>query len=263
MRPPRYIADRRNHKLSHLQTCPTTWDWCSGWSVPAGVSLLLFGERGDELAAEGRDVRYHAAPDQVSLAEGRLVHPGCPSVLQVILYSQGARSVDALHYPGRDRDEPAVADDADGLAALVHLSDETRDLRVAPELVRSPAAGDDDPVELRSIYVLCRSVRPGLEEVLAGDRLEAGTDGDHLRLLLPQPHDRHPVLEVLEPFGHQHDYLLPAKPHPFSFRSSFKSLFTASLASSPPSSRARVSSGTASAPLPERRRLSAASRCEW
>jgi hypothetical protein len=36
--------------------------WCARW---CGVRPLLFGERGDELAAEVRDVGDDAAPDQV------------------------------------------------------------------------------------------------------------------------------------------------------------------------------------------------------
>src|SRR3712207_8921597 len=40
-----------------------------------------------------------------------LFRSSCSGVLQVILYAQGARSVDALNYTGGDRDEPAVADE--------------------------------------------------------------------------------------------------------------------------------------------------------
>jgi hypothetical protein len=41
--------------------------------VPTGVTctVLLFGERRDELAAEGRDIPDHAAPDQVKMSCGR------------------------------------------------------------------------------------------------------------------------------------------------------------------------------------------------
>ena len=40
--------------------------------VPTGVwcTVLLFGERRDELAAEGRDIRDHAAPDRVKIGYG-------------------------------------------------------------------------------------------------------------------------------------------------------------------------------------------------
>ena len=40
---------------------------------PLGVwcTVLLFGERRDELAAEGRDIPDHAAPDQVKMCCGR------------------------------------------------------------------------------------------------------------------------------------------------------------------------------------------------
>ncbi len=52
--------------------------------VDAGVcgraaSPLLFGERGDELAAEGRDVRDHAAPHRVmKLCKCPVPRPGRP-----------------------------------------------------------------------------------------------------------------------------------------------------------------------------------------
>jgi hypothetical protein len=52
-----------------------------------GVSIgvlnipLLLGQGDDEFAAEGGDVWDHAAPDQVALAERRLVHPGRAGVL--------------------------------------------------------------------------------------------------------------------------------------------------------------------------------------
>ena len=49
--------------------CNTLWhsdargmDWCTDRWVAAP---LLFGERGDQLAAEGRDIGDHAAPDRV------------------------------------------------------------------------------------------------------------------------------------------------------------------------------------------------------
>jgi len=51
--------------------------------VSAGVrpSSLLLGQGCDEFAAEVRDVGDDAAPDQVALAERRLVHPGHAGVL--------------------------------------------------------------------------------------------------------------------------------------------------------------------------------------
>src|ERR687898_473341 len=101
--------------------------WCSGWSV---TPPLLLCERRHQFAAEGGDVRDDAAPDQVPLAEGGLVHPSRPCVLQIVLDAEGASRADALHYAGGDGDQPAVADDPDGLAGLVDLSDEAGDLRI-------------------------------------------------------------------------------------------------------------------------------------
>jgi hypothetical protein len=51
--------------------------WCA-------VSSLLLGQGGHEFAAEVGDIGDHPAPDQVTLAERRLVHPGRAGVLQVV-----------------------------------------------------------------------------------------------------------------------------------------------------------------------------------
>src|SRR5918997_2243448 len=49
--------------------------------VPTGVwcTVLLFGERRDELAAEGRDIPDHAAPDQMK--SSRSSHKRSPEVV--------------------------------------------------------------------------------------------------------------------------------------------------------------------------------------
>jgi hypothetical protein len=57
---------------------------------------LLLGQRCDQLAAEGGYVRDHASPDQVAFAEGWFVHPGRSGVLEIVLYTEGARGVHAL-----------------------------------------------------------------------------------------------------------------------------------------------------------------------
>ena len=106
-----------------------------------------------------------------------------------------------------------MADDAYRLASFVDGLDEVRDLRVAPELIRRPTARDYDPVKLQRIHLVCRNVRSSLEEILAGDRLRARSRGDHLRPLLPKTHNRHPVLEVLEPLGNEHHDLLTPELH--------------------------------------------------
>ena len=45
--------------------------WCICWFA---TPPLPFGERRDELAAEGRDVRDHAAPDRVGIGRETLEH---------------------------------------------------------------------------------------------------------------------------------------------------------------------------------------------
>src|ERR671914_1458592 len=128
---------------------------------------LLLGQGGDEFAAEVGDVCDHAAPDQVAFTERRLVNPGRAGVLQVVFDSQRARSPRPIDYAGRDRDEPTVADDADGLVPVVHAPDEIRYLRIASQLVRRPAPRHHDAVQLRGVDIVrCRvGLRP--QRVLA------------------------------------------------------------------------------------------------
>src|SRR5829696_6515260 len=129
-------------RLTAAQAAPTS---CS-IGVPTGVRLssLLFGQGGDELAAEVRDVWDHPAPDQVTLAERRLVHPGRAGVLQVVFNDERASSAGPFYYASRDRDEPPVADDPDDLVPVVHGLDEVCNLGIAPQLVRRPAAWHHD-----------------------------------------------------------------------------------------------------------------------
>src|SRR5215210_8085082 len=156
--------------------------------VPTGVRLpfLLLGQGGDEFAAEVGDVGDHAAPDQVALAERRLVHPGRAGVLEVVFDPERPRRADPLHDAGGDRNEPTVADDADGLVCVVHTPDEVRYLRVAPQLVRGPATGHDDAVQLRGVQAVRGRVGLRPQRVLATDRLGVWSDGDDLGTLLLQ-----------------------------------------------------------------------------
>src|SRR5215216_6014242 len=105
--------------------------WCTDWCTN---SFLVFSEGGDELAAEVGDVRDDAAPDEVALPEGRLVHPGRACVLQVVFDPEGSRRAGPIDYAGRDRNQPAVADDTDGLVPLVYSPDEVEYFGVAPQL---------------------------------------------------------------------------------------------------------------------------------
>jgi len=50
--------------------------------LEARQAPVLFGQGGHEFAAEVGDAWDHAAPDQVALAERRLVHPGRACVLR-------------------------------------------------------------------------------------------------------------------------------------------------------------------------------------
>ena len=56
-----------------------------GASAPGGLA-----EGGHQLALEGRDVGHHAAPDQLAVAEGRLVHPLRAGEDEVVLDAERA-----------------------------------------------------------------------------------------------------------------------------------------------------------------------------
>src|SRR5918997_1116220 len=174
---------------------------------------LLLGDGGDEFAAEVGDVGDHAAPDQVAFAERRLVNPRRAGVLQVIFDPQRARGPRPIDYAGRDRDEPAVADDADGLVPVVHAPDEVRDLGIAPQLVRRPAPRHHDAVQLRGVDTVRCRVGLRYQRVLSADRFDVGADGDDLCPFFLQAHHRDPVLEVLETLGHENRDLLPFQSH--------------------------------------------------
>src|SRR5919107_2428256 len=176
-------------------------------------SPLLLGQGGDELAAEGGDVGDDAAPDQVALAECGLVDPGRAGVLEVVFDAKRSRRAYPIDYAGGDRDEPAVADDADGLVPFVHVPYEAGDLGITPELVRGPATRNDDAIELRGVHFAGCGVGLRPERVLAIDRLGVWPDGDDLGPLLAQAHHRNPVLEVLETLGHENRDSLPFQPH--------------------------------------------------
>ena len=68
--------------LAHRPLSPClSLHWRIDWCIR---SPLLFGERSDELAAEGRDISDDAAPDEVSFAERSFIYPGSAGVLEVV-----------------------------------------------------------------------------------------------------------------------------------------------------------------------------------
>src|SRR5215204_1885187 len=186
---------------------PNASHWCIDWCDYQCASLL--GQGGDEFAAELGDVGDNAAPDQVPFAERRLVNPNRAGVLQVVFDPQRARGPRPIDDAGGDRDEPAVADDADGLVPFVHCPDEARNLGIAPELVRCPAARHHYAVQLRGVDTVRRRVGLRLQGVLAADRFGVWPDGDDLGPLLLQAHHSDPVLEVFEALGHENRDPLP------------------------------------------------------
>ena len=95
------------------------------------------------------------------------------------------------------------------LSASSTLADERRHRRGTPQLVRRPAAGDHDGVDVGRRDGGHVDVRGRLEPVLPAERLARLGARDRDRgPLLTEAHDGDPELEVLEAFGHEdHDAL--------------------------------------------------------
>src|ERR1035437_281944 len=74
----------------------------------------------DELPTERGDVLDDAAPDERPVAEGGLVDPGRAGVHEVVADPERARRAAAGDDARGDRDQAAVADDADRPARRVH-----------------------------------------------------------------------------------------------------------------------------------------------
>ena len=91
-----------------------------------------------------------------------------------------------------------MADLADELAVRVHFPHQLQNLRKPPELVRSPAAGNED-----TIVVLCLHIVEG-ELHLAGNTIFAVIFSGlfrhqvHLGAGFPQPHHRAPEFQVFK-----------------------------------------------------------------
>src|SRR6266540_2689221 len=124
----------------------------------SGTSRSPFFDGGDELAAERRDVLHHTPPHDGAVAKGRLVHPGCAGVHQVVLDAEAPGRLVPADDAGGDADQPGMADQPDDLALAVGLGHQAGDLLVPTELVRSPPAGHHDRVEVVGGHVLRRDV---------------------------------------------------------------------------------------------------------
>ena len=84
----------------------------TGFFLGALSTFNLSRQRRDQLAAEGRDVGHHAAPDEMSLAKCGCVHPGRTGVLEVVFYGNGAGRLAAAYDPGGNRHVAPVADES-------------------------------------------------------------------------------------------------------------------------------------------------------
>src|SRR6266508_79720 len=95
----------------------------------SGTSRSPFFDGGDELAAERRDVLHHTPPHDGAVAKGRLVHPGCAGVHQVVLDAEApGRLVPAddaggdAHPPGTTTASKSSADTSFAATSLVASS---------------------------------------------------------------------------------------------------------------------------------------------
>src|SRR5215208_5689081 len=114
------------HQRRSARSCPNVLTRFG--SVSAALAPL---DRGHELSAEIWDVGHYAAPHEVAVAEGGLVHPGRARVHQIVLDAQAAGGALAVHDAGRDPDQASMADQADDLALVVGLADQVCDRVVA------------------------------------------------------------------------------------------------------------------------------------
>src|SRR6266508_6104618 len=145
----------------------------SGSIRPAGVRASgacgaggLLGDGGNQLARERGDVLDDPAPHDVSVPERGLIDPRGSGVDQVILDAATARGSVTGDDPCRDPDQPRVADQADDLPLLVRRANEAGDLLESAKLVRSPAAGNHDRLEVVAGDLLRCDVAGGFQTVL-------------------------------------------------------------------------------------------------
>src|SRR5262249_40855495 len=171
------------------------------------------GEAGHEPPLEVGDVGAPPAPDQLPVAERRGVAPLGAGVHQVVLDSERAGRTCAAHDAGRDRDEPAVADDPHRAAARVHAADELDHPGVATQLVGRPPAGDDEAVESLLVDVGCDRLRLDAQPVLAAVLRRARPPRHAPRPPPLQAHHGAPVLEAPAPIGTEPRVAPPLKPH--------------------------------------------------
>jgi hypothetical protein len=85
--------------------------------------------------------------------------------------------------------------------------------RVAAQLVRHPAAGQDQPVERRRVDRLDRGIDRHRQAVLAAHRPGRQADARHPGALLAETHDGDPELEILHAFAGEDGDVHPVELH--------------------------------------------------
>ncbi len=103
------------------------------------LSGCLF-ESGYQFAIEVRDIRHDSAPHLVAITKSRFVHPGGTSVQQIVLDAQRSNSLLTGNNFCGNRQQAAMANDADDLALFVDFGNQIGGLLIAPHLIRSPTA---------------------------------------------------------------------------------------------------------------------------
>src|SRR5205807_2596802 len=114
----------------------------------------------------------------------------------------------------RAEDPSGVADRGHDLPGLVHLADQFQDPLILTETVRSPAAGNDDRVELGRAHLAERLVRHHGIAFLAGVRgARFRAHGYGPGAIFAKTQQRVPDFELLIQVRHQHRDFLPLKFH--------------------------------------------------
>src|SRR6266508_1064834 len=110
--------------------------------------LRRFNQRRYSSTAKCRNVRDHPAPNLVAFSKSGFIYPGRASADKIILDAKRACRAVTFDNACRDSDQSTMADDPKDFLLLVHLTDEVRDNGVSAQLIRCPAAGNNQGVQI-------------------------------------------------------------------------------------------------------------------
>jgi len=178
------------------------------WCLELLACSLLALKKLHHRLRERREVEGRAAGDEVAIDDGRFINPDAASVLQIVLDAARAGDATSLENLRGDGNPATVTDEGDELALLKELTRERKHLRIAPQLVRHEAAGNQQPGEVRTAGVIEQQVGLRGVTMLAGERAQflRGETRGVTRLFEPQL--RIPEFEVFVDVIHEREQRL-------------------------------------------------------